>query len=186
MKALSDALKKMLTGLAHQDAAEFLTTHEKMKILGWELEPRRDSSAPFRKTIAKPISKRIAFISDGRGAGAPLDYAIDSCKRQNAQMDLLIHGTVNTESIFLLEKQILQAGLEYRHIRLGLNAPVEILEYIDAQRSLIFLVATPDDTAVRMLIEEVIPGQRGRIDVPIVLIEQKPTTQPQPMQKSAA
>ena len=184
MKTLSDALKKMLTGLAHQDAAEFLTTQEKMKILGCELEPRKNSSALPPKTAAKPITKRIAFISDGRGVGAPLDYAIEACKRLGAQIDLLVHGTVNTESIYLLKKQILQAGLECRQVRLGVNVPDEIVDYIDGQRSLIFLVAIPDDTAVRVLIEEVIPGQMGQINVPIVLIEQKLTTQP--MQKSAA
>jgi hypothetical protein len=184
MKTLSDVLKKMLTGLAHQDAAEFLTTHEKTKILGCKMKPRENLSASHRKTVAKSITKRIAFISDGRGIGAPLDYAIETCKRQGAQMDLLIHGTVNTESIYLLEKQILQAGLECRQIRLGMNVPDEIVDYIDGQRSLIFLVAIPDDAAVRTLIEEVIPGQRRRIDVPIVLIEQKLATQP--IEKSAA
>lgn len=184
MKMLSDALKKMLNGLAHQDAAEFLTTHEKIKILERGQEPRRSFSAPSRKTIARPITKRIAFISDGRGVGAPLDYAIEACMRLGAQIDLLIHGTVNTESIYSLEKHIFQSGLECRQVRLGVNVPNEIVDYINKQRSLIFLVAIPDDTAVGMLIEEFIPGQRGRIDIPIVLIEQKNTMQS--MKKSAA
>ena len=35
MKRLSDGLKKMLAGLAHQDAGEFLSMSEKMNVLGY-------------------------------------------------------------------------------------------------------------------------------------------------------
>jgi hypothetical protein len=173
MNVLSDALKKMLAGLAHQDAGEFLSAHEKMEILGYGGETREKSSAVSQKTVKRPATKRIALISDGRGLGAPLDYAIDACLRQDAQLDLLVHGTVDTNSISLLEKQIQRAGLDCQHIRLGVHVVDDIIEYIYSQPSLIFLVAMPDDAAVRVLIEEVIPRHGGRIPVPLVLIEEK-------------
>ena len=174
MKGLSDALKKMLTGLAHQDAGEFLSAHEKMEILGYGPETREKPSEVSRKMVKRPVTKRIALITDGRGLGAPLDYAIDACLRQDAQIDLLVHGAVDTKSISLLEKQVKQAGLDCQHIRLGVNVIDDIVEYIYSQPSLIFLVAMPDDTAARTLIEEVIPRHGGRVPVPLVLIEEKP------------
>ncbi len=174
MKGLSDALKKMLAGLAHQDAGEFLSAHEKMEILGYGPETREKPSEVSRKMVKRPVTKRIALITDGRGLGAPLDYAIDACLRQDAQIDLLVHGAVDTKSISLLEKQVKQAGLDCQHIRLGVNVIDDIVEYIYSQPSLIFLVAMPDDTAARTLIEEVIPRHGGRVPVPLVLIEEKP------------
>ena len=174
MKGLSDTLKKMLAGLAHQDASEFLSTHEKMEILGYGPETRKNPSEVSQKMVKRPVTKRIALITDGRGLGAPLDYAIDACLRQDAQIDLLVHGAVDTKSISLLEKQVKQAGLDCQHIRLGVNVIDDIVEYIYSQPSLIFLVAMPDDTAARILIEEVIPRHGGRVPVPLVLIEEKP------------
>jgi len=184
MKSLSNTLKKMLAGLAHQDAGEYLSAHEKMEILGYAQEPRKRSSEVYRNAAARPVSKRIALISDGRGFGAPLDYTIDACLRQDAQIDLLVHGAIDTKSISSLEKQIQQAGLDCRHVRLGVHVVDDIVEYIYHQPSLIFLVAMPDDTAARVLIEEVIPRHGGRIPVPLVLIEEKPTRTS--VQKSAA
>jgi hypothetical protein len=164
----------MLAGLAHQDAGEFLSAHEKMAILGYGPETREKLSAVSQNTVKRPATKRIALISDGRGLGAPLDYAIDACLRQDAQLDLLVHGTTDSNNISLLEKQIQLTGLDCQHIRLGVHVVDDIVEYIYSQPSLIFLVAMPDDPAARVLMEETIPRQGGRIPVPLVLIEEKP------------
>lgn len=174
----------MLAGLAHQDAGEFLSAHEKMEILGYATETSKSPSEVPRKALERPVRKRIALISDGRGFGAPLDYAIDACLRQHAQIDLLLHGAIDTKSISLLEQQIQQAGLDSQHMRLGANVVEDIVDYIHSQTSLIFLVAIPDDKAARVLIEEVIPRHGGRIPVPLVLIQEKPVTPT--MQQSAA
>mgnify|MGYP001826324464 CR=1 FL=1 len=176
MRRLNEALKKMLAGLAHQDAGEFLSAHEKMEILGYATETRKRPPGAPRKAVARPVGKRIALLSDGRGLGAPLEYAIDACLRQHAQIDLLLHGAIDTKSVSRLDKQIKQAGLECQHIRLGVNVVEGIVDYIHGQTSLIFLVALPDDKAARVLIEEVIPRQGGRIPVPLVLIQEKPVT----------
>ena len=184
MKRLSDGLKKMLAGLAHQDAGEFLSMSEKMKVLGYGSETKGMPLAAPRKVVRRPIAKRIALISDGRGLGAPLDYAIDACLRQDARMDLLIHGAIDTKSIRALEKQVQQAGLDCRRIQLGVNVVDDIFDYIFNHPSLIFVVAMPDDAVSRVLIEEVIPKRGGRIPVPLVLIEEH--TSARPSKQSAA
>ncbi|QYZ65236.1 MAG: hypothetical protein OI74_07950 [Gammaproteobacteria bacterium (ex Lamellibrachia satsuma)] len=184
MKKLSDDLKRMLTGLAHQDAGEFLSMRDKMKVLGMGSETRAKPSPSPRKIAKKTATHRIAFISDGRGVGAPLAYAIDACSRQGAKIDLLIHGTADTENISALENQIRVAGLDHHRIPLGMNPVDDIINYICNHLSLIFLVAMPDDDAAKILIEEAIPKRGGRIPVPLVLIEDRPS--PHQAEQSAA
>jgi hypothetical protein len=171
MKILSNELKRILTGLAYQDAGEFLSMGDKMKVLGYGPKIREKPLAASRKVVTRPATKAIALISDGRGLGAPLDYAIDACLRQDARIDLLVHGVIDMESISVLEKRIQEAGLDCHRIQLGARVVDGIVEYICNHPSLIFLVAMPDDAAARVLIEEVIPKRGGRIPVPLVLIE---------------
>ncbi len=170
MKKLSDDLKRMLTGLAHQDVGEFLPMRDKMKALGYGQENREKPLKVLTKSAT--TSKRIAFISDGRGLGTPLDYAIDACLRQDARIDLLFHGSMDAHSVSMLEKRVQQAGLAYQSITLGKKTVDCILDYIYNHPSLIFLVSMPDDTAAKTLIEDVIPKRGGRIHVPLVLIEE--------------
>ena len=65
MSSLSKDLKQMLTGLAYQDAGDFLSRSEKMKVLGNGLVSRGKPNTPAHWVEARPVTKRIAFISDG-------------------------------------------------------------------------------------------------------------------------
>ncbi len=175
MKKLSDDLKRILNGLAHQDAGAFLSMSDKMKLLGMGSETRAKPSPPPHNRAKKPATQRIAFLSDGRGAGAPLSYAIDAGLRQGTRIDLLIHGTTDRGHISTLENQIRAAGLDHHRIQLGMNPVDDIINHVCNHPSLIFLVAMPDDDAAKALIEEAIPGRGRRIPVPLVLIEDRPS-----------
>ncbi len=178
MTNLTDDLKRILTGLAYQDAGEFLSMHDKMRTLGMGAKNRKKPVSPTHSIVNKPAIHRIALISDGRGAGAPLDYAIETCSRQGAKIDLLLHGTIDTENIATLETHIRSAGLDYNCIQLGTEPVDGIIEYVCNHPALIFLVAMPDDATAKTLIEEVIPKRGGRIPVPLVLIEDQPSVRP--------
>ncbi|MBL3528132.1 MAG: hypothetical protein JMN27_11720 [gamma proteobacterium endosymbiont of Lamellibrachia anaximandri] len=184
MKILSDDLKKILSGLANQDAGEFLSMREKMKVLGYGPETREKPQVAKRKAVKGPVIKRIALISDGRGLGTPLDYAIEACQGQNAQIDLLVHGAVDTMNISALESRIQQAGLGCQRIQLGANAVANLTDYICNHPSLIFLVSMPDDSAIKVLMEEIIPNRGSRLPVPLVLIEDR--SKARPSKQSAA
>jgi len=170
MAKLREDIKRMLSALAYQDADEYLSSHEKMKILGYGPEVNTEQSLPARKIAKRTVSPRIALIIDGQGPGAPLAYTIDACQRQDAQVDLLLHGAIDTKSIIKIENRILQAGLDYQCIQVGMKAIDDIIEYIFSESTLIYLVATSDDVVVRELIEEVLPKRGLRIPVPLVLI----------------
>lgn len=173
MKTLSKDLKRMLSALAYQDADDYLSMHEKLNVLGYGTDTSRKPVVPVLKAVKRPVAKRIAFISDGRGSGAPLNYVIDACHRQDARVDMLFHGAIDKNNISLLEKKVKLAGLDCQSIQLGVNVVDDIIGYIQQQPALIFMVAMPDDKAARVLIEEVIPKRGGRISVPLVLIEEK-------------
>ncbi|MFV9614764.1 MAG: hypothetical protein ACNYZG_02355 [Gammaproteobacteria bacterium] len=171
MAKLSEDLKRILTGLAYQDAGDFLSIREKMKVLDNASDSREKPAAALRMLKTRPATKRIAFISNGSGVGAPLDYAIDACLRQNAQIDLLIHGSADSKNILALEKKIKNSAVSYQRIQFEANAVDGIVDYIAVHPSLIYLIAMPDDDVARVLIEDVLPRRRRRIQIPIVLIE---------------
>ncbi len=170
MTKLREDIKRMLSALAYQDADEYLSSLEKMKILddGQVIDTRR--SSPARKIAKMTIRPRIALIIDGQDSGVPLAYTIDACQRQDAQVDLLLHGAIDTKSITKIENRIVQAGLDYQCIQVGVKAIDDIIDYIFSESTLIYLVATSDDVVVRELIEEVLPKRGLRIPVPLVLM----------------
>jgi hypothetical protein len=178
MPKLTDDLKKILAGLAQQNAGEYLPMRDKMRALGVRAAERDKPTSPPRNVVRAPTTRRIALISDGRGAGAPLEYAIESCVRQDAKIDLLTHGAADQENVSAMQKRIRTAGVECQRIQLGVKPIDGIVDYICNHPALVFLVAMPDDETAKVLIEEVIPRRGGRIPVPLVLIEERSPSRP--------
>lgn len=171
MKKLSDNLKQMLNGLAHQCDGEFLPMQDKMRALGVNSGANKISSVPTKVVKQMALTQRIALITDGRGLGAPLNYVIDACRNQEAKIDLLTHGTTDAENITALESSIKEAGLVCNRIQLGTKAVDNVLEYINNHPGLVFMVAMPDDVVAKKIMEDVIPKQGASIPVPLVLID---------------
>jgi hypothetical protein len=171
MRKLSDSLKRVLTGLAYQDAGEFLSVREKLDVLGDTGKRAASNRKKSGNRIATSNTRRIALITDGRGIGAALNYTIDVSQRHGVQVDLLIHGAVDVELISSMEKQIRAADIVCHRIQLYAQAVEGLLKYIADHSCLMFLVASPDDATARLLVEDVIPKRRSRITVPLVLID---------------
>ena len=171
MKKLSDNLKQMLNGLAHQNYGDFLPMHDKMSALGVNSGVKNISSLPSKVVKQMAVSQRIALITDGRGLGAPLNYVIDACRNQEAKIDLLTHGTTDVDNITALENSVKEAGFVSNRIQLGTKAVDNVLEYISNHPGLVFMVAMPDDVVAKKIMEDVIPKQGASIPVPLVLID---------------
>jgi len=76
MRKLSNSLKRILTGLAYQDAGEYLSMKDKINVLGdtetqvaktWQ---RSRTWQKSRNGNDKSKTRRIALITDGSGIGA--------------------------------------------------------------------------------------------------------------------
>lgn len=171
MKKLSDNLKQVLNGLAHQNDGDFLPMQEKMSALGFKPDINKSSSTSSKVVKQMAVAQRIALITDGRGLGAPLNYVIDACHNQKAKIDLLVHGTTDADNISALERSIEEAGLISNNIQLGTQPIDGVMEYISNHPGLLFMVAMPDNCVAKKLMEDVIPKQGASIPVPLVLID---------------
>ena len=171
MKKIGEDLKRMLSGLAHQHAGEFLPMGEKTRAFELGSGTENKSGSAFRRVSKRPAPRRVALVCDGSQLGAPLEYALDAALRQEARVDLLVHGTASTEALVALEAQVRNAGLECRRLQLEVNAVDAITDYARNNPSLLFLVAATDDVVVKRLAEEILPQRGERFPVPLVLIE---------------
>ena len=175
MKKLSDALKRMLTGLAYQDAGEFLTTHQKWQTLNSGRRAEKPSPSVQPAVARRPSARRVALISDGRNADGAFDFALQACHRQGAQLELFLHGPVRATDIAALVRRVQREGLVCRRIVLSGNPANAILAHMEKQLSLLYLVASPDDAAARELVEKLALARGKRhLAVPLVLIEDRP------------
>ena len=148
-----------------------------MRGLDSETEIAWEPNRTHRDRPARSIRKCVALVSDGRDCVAPLDYAIDVCVQEQADIDLLLHDAADGYDHTAMEQRIRAAGLGCHCIRLGAAPIDDILDYAHNHRSLIFLVAMPDDAAIKILVEELLPKRRVRMPVPLVLIEEKQANQ---------
>jgi hypothetical protein len=178
MKKLTDDIKRVLAALGNQHAGEYLSPRDKSGIVGYA----RSSAKPTVEKLPQAINsatKRVAFLTDGRGEGAPLDYVIELCGRQQASVDLLVHGVVDTHRVDMLKQRLDQAGIAYRSSTLGIDTVTGLEDYVSQHQSLIFLVAMPDDALAMRLTEELIPSRELHLRVPLVMIEDKPSKLPE-------
>lgn len=178
MFKLNDDLKKILTGLAYQDAGEYLATRDKMKLLGITPQAPDTPPSPPLTMVKRPVTHHIALISDGRGHGAPLDYAIETCLQLEGTIDLLVHGATDETDTRALEERIESVGLQWQTIPLG-EAPVDgIIQYIHNQPAVASIIAIPDDKTAKPIMDEIFSGRRLTMPVPLVLIDDNPTIRP--------
>ncbi|MES9953283.1 MAG: hypothetical protein ABW104_10630 [Candidatus Thiodiazotropha sp. 6PLUC2] len=171
MTKLNDDLKKILAGLALQNAGEYLPLSTKKNLLG--VGAKSEPHSNKQPSLAKQASHRVALLTDGKGVGAALDYALESCSKQGAKIDLLVHNHAIKSDISAIQERAKASNLDCHVITLGLSPVEDICSYIINHPSLIFLVSTPADKSANELIRDVIPNQKSRIYVPLVLIEDK-------------
>lgn len=180
MTKLSDEIKRALSSLAFQDAGEFLTTRDKIELLG-DCAESQIIAEPAKRSAPSPAAsnKRIALLIDGSNSRSALAYAIETAARLDVKIDLLTHGVTGDETCKELEKQISEAGILSRRIPLKSEGQDGILSYLDTNPALIFLIAGVNDTIAKTLAEEVMPKQESIVPVPLVLINnnQSPSDQ---------
>ena len=171
---LTEDIKKMLAGLAYQDAGDYLSINEKMKALGGDNSGNRMAASITAGSSEKTAPrKRIAFASNGKGYGAPLNYAIDTCQRLNADIDLLTYGLVDNDRYREMETRFNNAGIRCRWIQIDADTVNATIDYIVKHPSVMYLIASTENDVARELVENVLPANRRRLGIPVVLIEEQ-------------
>jgi hypothetical protein len=171
MTKLSDDIKRALSALAYQDAGEFLTTRDKIELLG-DTSESQIIAEPAKRSITKPAvsNKRIALLIDGSNSKSAVTYAIETASRLEVKIDLLTHSVTDDQTYKELDQRISDAGILSRRVPLVNEKYDGILSYLNANPALIFLIASVNDTIAKTLAEEVIPNQISIVPVPLVLI----------------
>ena len=174
MKKLTEDLKRMLDGLASQDAGDYLSMDEKLQRIGrhagFDIRHAEPSTVP-QSTV---VNRRIAVVINKGSADAAFNHALQACQRLDAKLDLLLLGPVSRERLTQLEAAIRCAGVAFQAVYM--NGPVAqgVADYTKRHISLIYLVAAEDDPDIAGMVEEVLPARRGYLPVPLVLIGDRP------------
>ncbi|MCO6411429.1 MAG: hypothetical protein J5I92_01670 [Thiogranum sp.] len=169
MKRLSEDFRRMLEGLAHQDAAEYLPMRDKYRVLG--IGQPRDTAT------VKPVvqRRRVALVSDGRTGGGHIGYAVDAARRQRAGLDIVLHGGATSDSTRALDLlgQVRRHGIETQLVELKGNDVQALREYVAQRPSLLLMVARAGDVLSRTFTESALLRSQ-RLYVPMVMIEDNP------------
>lgn len=174
MKKLTKDIKRILSALAYQDAAEFLPMRKKLEIFGvGTSKPKTPGPKPVVTTRMEPAPKRVALIIHKHAIQATFDYAQQACVRLGAQLDLLFAGPAKTADVDAMEKRLRHEGLAVQRFNLPDNLAKGIENYIQRHPSVVYLVAAQNNPIVREYVEHAASLQGVRLPMPLVLIEEK-------------
>ena len=175
MKKLSDDIRRMMDGLAHQDAADYLSMRDKYRELG--IGPRQDRE--LTETGGRNPRRRVALVSDGRDTGAHIDYAIDACRRQRAGLDIVLHGkaAMNKAGANRLLERVRGLGIDAGLVTLDGSTVQALNDYVAQRPSLLLLVAEAGDALSRAFTESAM-SRSQRLYVPMVMIEDRGEADP--------
>jgi len=176
MKKLTADLKRMLDGLARQDAAEFLPLNEKMQFIGRDAAPRVAAPEPHVNGM-QPTAvtvRKIAVVINKGSTDSAFDHAMQACQRLGARLDLLLSGPVSRERMARMEASLQRAGVSFQAVYLSGPVARAIADYAERLLSLIYLVAAEDDPDINELVEQDMPARRRTLPVPLVLIGGRP------------
>lgn len=171
-KRLKQDIKRILDALASQHESEFLSYPEKLKSLGLTHATRNTAdSLPLASTRS---INRVAWITDG--SDQSLDYALEVCSRQQAELDLVLHGKALTDvnGVNALQSSVSNAGIAHHSIVLKGSSLKELTDYIGNHANLIYLVASIGNPLAHALSENMSVASK-RMNIPLVLCgERKP------------
>lgn len=164
MRKLANDLKKMLDGLAYQDAGEHLSFQQKLRVLDI------DTTQP-NSTISPSSTKRIALITDQHDTPAIIDTVIQECTRFDAHLDILHLGPLSPVNAECMETCLQQSDTSYQFIELNTDATAELSQYIKQHPSLAFLISRQGAHQIEILLEKAESLYGTHLPVPRVFIQ---------------
>ena len=103
MLGLTQDIKRMLAALAYQDASEFLSSTEKLKVLNAdEIKAQANNNTPLLNTTE---TSTVTILFNGQISSTLIDYILsESFYVKDANFDILVYGeaknlSIQTESI---------------------------------------------------------------------------------------
>jgi hypothetical protein len=175
MKKLTEDLKRMLDGLASQDAGEFLSMDEKLQYVIRDSQPEKPVAGQATAPQSRAAARRIAVVINKGSTDAAFRHALQASQRLGTHLDLLLCGPVSRERVVQLEAAAQRAGVAFSSVYLSGPVARGIADYTGQHFSLIYVVAPVDDPDMAEMIEETLPARRRYLPVPLVLVGNKPS-----------
>ena len=173
MTPLTNALKKMLNGLAHADAGEYLTPRQKTAYLQNTAVNVVNSDEPppvLSEKAVKKTRRRVAMYMGSTLPAKMMDYVIETCSSLEHDLTVLTFETGPVSSALLepYMKQLEERGIELETVKLSGEPITGLARYLRNHSEIAFM--TCKDTGY--LGRSYINGTQARnaLPVPVVVV----------------
>jgi hypothetical protein len=173
MPPLTSALKKILNGLAHADAGEYLTPRQKLAYLQNTAVNVVNSDEPPPVLSEKAVKKTRRRVAMYMGSTLPpkmMDYVIETCSSLDHDLTVLTFETSAVSSALLepYVKQMEERGITLETVKLSGEPITGLARYLRNHSEIAFM--TCKDTGY--LGRSYINGTQARnaLPVPVVVV----------------
>ena len=178
MKPLTDALKKMLNGLASADAAEYLTPRQKLAYFDdTEFKVvQTDEPAPVLSETSKTAStrRRIAMFMGSELPAAMMDYVIQTCSSLDHDLTVLTFESPSVSNALLepYADTLAGSGINIRIARLSGRPIPGLARYLRGHPEIAFLACKDSGYLGRSYMNSTQP--KNALPVPVVVVVTQP------------
>lgn len=174
MRILTEALKQMLDGLAHQDAGELLTPSQKTAEFarGSKIKPAQ----VVVETEPAPVvenRRRIALFAGSDLSPDVMEYITQTCTRLQHDLTVLSFESrhVAEELLAPYHEVLVAAGIDIRLVTLGGNTVSQLARYLENHPEISFLACKDSG----YLGSSYVTGhqKKNEMPVPVVIIVER-------------
>lgn len=184
MKKLTRDLKRMLSGLALQDAGEYLPMSDKLSLLGIgkvNTKESRDAKMGAAHRTRKATGKRLVLLCGDRMPESVIDYVVNASQLHSTGVDVLTFDKADSDEDIAgdVKRRLRQSGCDVSIIKLQQSElPARaIRDYILCHPSSSYLIAPANDTVANEIVGERTLHYRG-CPIPIVLVQEPSVVSP--------
>ena len=178
MKPLTDALKKMLNGLAHADAGEYLTSRQKaayFKNLDVNIVKATDP-APVLSEAAVPARtrRRVAMYMGSELPAVMMNYVIETCSSLEHDLSVLTFETsaVSSELLAPYADTLSEKGIDMKVARLSGESIPGLASYLRSHPEIAFMTCKETGYLGRSYMNDT--RAMNALPVPVVVVVTQP------------
>ena len=181
MTPLTNALKKILNGLAHADAGEYLTPRQKAAYLQSTDVNIVNSDEPppiLSEKAVKSTRRRVAMYMGSTLPAKMMDYVIETCSSLDHDLTVLTFET-NPVSSALLEpymKQLEERGIALETVKLSGEPISGLARYLRSHSEIAFMACKDTGYLGRSYINGTQAKNTLPVPVVVVVVDPKAAT----------
>ncbi len=173
MTPLTNALKKMLNGLAHEDAGEYLTPRQKSAYLQnttMNVVNSDDLPPVLSEKAVKNTRRRVAMYMGSTLPSKMMDYVIETCSSLDHDLSVLTFETGAVSSALLepYVKQLEERGIALEAVKLSGEPIPGLARYLRSHSEIAFMACKDTGYLGRSYINGT--QVKNALPVPVVVV----------------